>query len=807
MSINIGDNFSYLGKKFLDNREHFETVAKMKACNDVPNGFITYCDETNTRYEYHTDNEEDATLGKWRVFKSVPDVNFDEYVTQDELEEAIKDVDVTSQLENYATKEYVDNAIDGVDVTEQLKDYAKKTDIPNVPTKTSELTNDSGYLTNIPSEYITETELNAKGYLTEHQSLEDYAKKSELHNHSNKSVLDSITSDKVAEWDNKSTFDGDYNSLTNKPTIPTVTNDLTNELKSNYDTAYDHSQSAHAPSDAQKNSDITKVEIEAKLTGNINSHTHEQYLTEHQDLSHLVTQDEFDELELIETSTIQPTDEDVVLWIDISEDTQTDTLARINDNTIARNTTWSSEKNNDVYATKDDVPTRTSQLTNDSNFLTSIPSEYVTDSELNSKGYSTEEYVDEAIEGVDVTEQLQDYVKKTDVKDIPTKVSQLTNDMGYITNIPSTYATTSYVDNKITELNIIIEQLANRIAQLENDNSGSTEPENPVIPCTSITLNNTSLTFDSFDTIETLLATVEPSNTTDVVYWTCNNTNVARVDNGYIAPISNGSCIITATCGSKSATCSITINVQEVEDPSNNVITLSHNQISSSVIGSTHVITATLSSSLQGKTISWTSSNKNVAMVSAYLSTSGLVRVVGEGTTIITATCGSVSATCSVNITTTSVSIYNITRNLTNVTSSNLDSSINAGESYYTQLTCEDGYEITSVQVMMNGVDITDSVYVPEEDETIPTTIPCTSISLNKSSLTFDTLNSTQTLTASVLPTNTTDTVTWSIDKPSIITISNGIVTAKANGSCTITAKCGNQIATCSVLVSKEGDM
>ena len=39
-------------------------------------------------------------------------------------------------------------------------------------------------------------------------------------------------------------------------------------------TAYNHSQAAHAPSNAQKNSDITKTEIEAKLTGNITSHTH-----------------------------------------------------------------------------------------------------------------------------------------------------------------------------------------------------------------------------------------------------------------------------------------------------------------------------------------------------------------------------------------------------------------------------------------------------------------------------------------------------------------------------------------------------
>ena len=63
------------------------------------------------------------------------------------------------------------------------------------------------------------------------------------------------------------------------------TNDLTNTLKANYDTAYTHSQSTHAPSNAQKNSDITKAEIEAKLTGNITTHTHSQYLTEHQSLT------------------------------------------------------------------------------------------------------------------------------------------------------------------------------------------------------------------------------------------------------------------------------------------------------------------------------------------------------------------------------------------------------------------------------------------------------------------------------------------------------------------------------------------
>lgn len=37
---------------------------------------------------------------------------------------------------------------------------------------------------------------------------------------------------------------------------------------------YDHSQSPHAPTNAQKNSDITKEEIEAKLTGAITTHSH-----------------------------------------------------------------------------------------------------------------------------------------------------------------------------------------------------------------------------------------------------------------------------------------------------------------------------------------------------------------------------------------------------------------------------------------------------------------------------------------------------------------------------------------------------
>lgn len=52
---------------------------------------------------------------------------------------------------------------------------------------------------------------------------------------------------------------------------------VTDAQITNWDTAYTHSQSAHAPSNAQANADITKAEIEAKLTGTITSHSHSTF--------------------------------------------------------------------------------------------------------------------------------------------------------------------------------------------------------------------------------------------------------------------------------------------------------------------------------------------------------------------------------------------------------------------------------------------------------------------------------------------------------------------------------------------------
>ena len=80
----------------------------------------------------------------------------------------------TEEKEKLAGLEnYDDSALSGRVKTIE-DDYVKSADIP---TKVSQLENDNNYLTSIPEEYITETELEAKGYLTEHQDISNLVEK------------------------------------------------------------------------------------------------------------------------------------------------------------------------------------------------------------------------------------------------------------------------------------------------------------------------------------------------------------------------------------------------------------------------------------------------------------------------------------------------------------------------------------------------------------------------------------------------------------------------------------------------------
>ena len=126
------------------------------------------------------------------------------------------------------------------------EDYAKITDIPTKPADIGAQPA-GNYLTSIPSEYVTDSELNAKGYLTDYTESDPtvpaWAKAATKPTYTASEVgalpattkipsaLSDLTADSThrvvtdaekAAWSAKSDFSGSYNDLSNKPTIPSI---------------------------------------------------------------------------------------------------------------------------------------------------------------------------------------------------------------------------------------------------------------------------------------------------------------------------------------------------------------------------------------------------------------------------------------------------------------------------------------------------------------------------------------------------------------------------------------------------------
>ena len=324
-----------------------------------------------------------------------------------------------------------------------------------------------------------------------------------------------------------------------------------------------------------------------------------------------------------------------------------------------------------------------------------------------------------------------------------------------------------------------------------------------------------STTIKSGETLD-LEAKVEPTNATNkTVTWSSDNPKVADVDQkGHVVALNQeGTAKITVTTedGGKTDECIITVTVPEVVIPVEGV-TLDKPTLDLKVGESIKLSATVKPDNATIKNVKWTSNNENVATVDG----EGNVKAEGPGTTAITVETvdGKKKATCTVNVTKVLV---------TDVTITEKDLRLARGKSHQLEAIVQPP-NATDSSVSWSTND--DTVATVDSNGTVTAKFSGTAVIwayagayndfcrvevyLGVESISIDTpptelaVGGTATLTATINPSDAEDkTVTWSSDKPEIISVdpSTGEITAHQEGEATITVTTedGEKTASCTI--------
>ena len=199
----------------------------------------------------------------------------------------------------------------------------------SIPTKVSDLENDSGFLSSVPAEYVTETELKAKGYATT-SDVNDM-----LNAKADKDSLATVATS------------GSYNDLEDKPVIPSE---------------YVLPIASSSQLGGIKVGSGLAISVDGTLSSTTSGGT--------TDYTALSNKPQINSIELNGNKSLD-------------------------DLGIQAKGEYALKSELANKADTSAIPTKVSQLQNDSNFLTSVPAEYVTETELNEKGFITESELNE----------------------------------------------------------------------------------------------------------------------------------------------------------------------------------------------------------------------------------------------------------------------------------------------------------------------------------------------------------------------------------------------------------------------------
>ena len=332
-------------------------------------------------------------------------------------------------------------------------------------------------------------------------------------------------------------------------------------------------------------------------------------------------------------------------------------------------------------------------------------------------------------------------------------------------------------------------------------------------PVESVTLNEHSITLNKTEQFN-LSVSILPEDADDkTINWTSEDTSVATVDeNGVVTAIKEGQTeiVVTSTATGLQDRCTVLVRKNVTN------IALEESQITISNIGESKQLTAIITpEDATEQSVTWKSSNEAICTVT----NQGLVTATGIGSTLVTATTvdGGLTATCivkviqhvekvSLNKVALELKVNESEQLIANVSPDNADNKTLTWSSSNNQVATVDANG--NVQALKAGEACIKAVSVDnaEAKDSCKVTViqPVTGVNLSMDDYTFDYTGESIQLVATVLPEDASNKeVRWSSSNDNVCIVQNGLVTAIAAGTATVTVTTvdGNYTANCIIKV------